>query len=265
MLSSFQHPRRSIFLSLEHVTLSSPFLHSCPLTRICTDVHARLHTPTRKHGTSMAQSPDGPLWDKNTRCFSKASFIHSKQKGGFTSALFPPLGPGLGLFFFLPPPLSLLLTPWLGSFNTGQWGSEVRSLCSHVSMLVHSVRLALFTIDAQRDWPAAFDAGHPHSDMNEHGCRGTPAPLCVCRFTVNARGVCLFWMTWKFGIKPEICCESGQNRIFCLCVTALNFSRYGRCRFNFFLNPCVSQYFDITSKLYVPLFNIWAQHSINMI
>lgn len=106
MLSSFQHPRRSIFLSLEHVTLSSPFLHSCPLTRICTDVHTHSHTPTRKHGTSMAQSPDGPLWDKNTRCFSKASFIHSKQKDGFTSALFPPLGPGLGLFSPCP-----LLTP----------------------------------------------------------------------------------------------------------------------------------------------------------
>lgn len=231
-------------------------------------MHRRAHTLTHTHEEARDKHGPKPRWpsvgQKHTLLL-KSVLYPQQTKRRLHLRTVPTIRPWPGPFFPLPPPHSLLLTPRLGSFNTGQWGSEVRSLCSHVSMLVHSVRLALFTIDAQRDWPAAFDAGHPHSDMNEHGCRGTPAPLCVCRFTVNARGVCLFWMTWKFGIKPEICCESGQNRIFCSSLTVLNFSRYERCRFNFFLNPCVSQYFDITSKLYVPLFNIWAQHSINMI
>lgn len=32
-----------------------------------------------------------------------------------------------------------------------------------------------------------------------------------------------------------------------------------------FFSPHVSQYFDIMSKLYVLLFNIWVYHSINKI
>ena len=64
---------------------------------------------------------------------SKASFIRDEQKDGFTSALFPPLGPGL-----LVP---LLLTAPLGPFSAGQRGCELRPLCSHVSVLVYSVRL----------------------------------------------------------------------------------------------------------------------------
>lgn len=47
--------------------------------------------------------------------------------------------------------------------------------------------------------------------------------LYVCGFTVNARGVCLFSMTWKFGIKPEINSESGCNGQMCLPV--LNLTR----------------------------------------
>lgn len=149
----------------------------------------------------MACSFDGPLWNKNTRCLSKASFIRGEQKDGFTSALFPPLGPGLGPFS-LSPPLSLLLTPPLGPFSTGCWGCEVRPLCSHVSMLVYSVRLAPFTIDVQRDWPAAFDVATPIQIWMSMGGK-THLHLYVCEFTVNAGGVCQLWVTWTFGIEMD--------------------------------------------------------------
>lgn len=142
MLSSFQHPRSSIFLSLEQVTL--------PL--------ACVHTPapppqTTQPRTSMACSFDGPPRNKNARCLSKASFIRDEQKEGFTSALFPPLGPGLGPFilFFCPLLSLLLLTPSLASFSMAWWGCEVCPLCSHVSVLLDSVRLAPFTIAVQKD------------------------------------------------------------------------------------------------------------------
>lgn len=39
----------------------------------------------------------------------------------------------------------------------------------------------------------------------------------------------------------------------------------GEVQISFFLHLGVSQHFDITSKLYVLLFNIWAQHSIKEI
>lgn len=116
----------------------------------------------------MACSFDGPPWNKNTRCLSKASFIRDEQKDGFTSALFPPLGPGL-----LVP---LLLTAPLGPFSAGQRGCELRPLCSHVSVLVYSVRLCPLSqktckeIDQQLLTPPPS----PHSDM-----KNTPAPLCV--------------------------------------------------------------------------------------
>lgn len=100
MLSSFQHPRSSIFLSLEHVTLSCPYIHT-PVP----SSHTHTHTPTTQPRMSMACSFDGPPWNKNTHSLSKASFIHSKQKDSFTSALFPPLGPGLGPFFLFACPL----------------------------------------------------------------------------------------------------------------------------------------------------------------
>lgn len=66
----------------------------------------------------MACSLDGPLPNKNTRCLSKASFIRGEQKDGFTSALFPPLGPGPGPFCPCPRPL----TPPPGFFQLGAVG-----------------------------------------------------------------------------------------------------------------------------------------------
>lgn len=142
MLSSFQHPRSSIFLSLEQVTL--------PLAYVHTPAPPPPTSNTTQPRTSMACSFDGPPWNKNARCLSKASFIRDEQKEGFTSALFPPLGPGLGPFFLpLRPLLSLLLlTSSLGSFSTAWWGCEVYAHCAHVSMLVYTVRLAPFTIGA---------------------------------------------------------------------------------------------------------------------
>lgn len=138
MLSSFQHPRSSIFLSLERVTL--------PL--------ACVHTPappaqTTQPRTSMACSFDGPPRNKNARCLSKASFIRDEQKEGFTSALFPPLGPGPGPFilFYFSVPSSLsswLLSAWRG-------GGARYALYAHVSVLLDSVRHAPFTIAAQKD------------------------------------------------------------------------------------------------------------------
>lgn len=164
MLSSFQHPRSSIFLSLEHVTLSFPlFLHSCPLTRSCTHTHRRAHT----HANKAARDKHGlkPWWpsvgQKHTLLL-KSLLYPQQTKRRLHLHTVPTIRPWPGPFLFARPLLSpLLLTPRLLSFSVGQWGSEVHSLCSHVSMLVHSVRLALFTIDLQRDWPAAFDATAP--------------------------------------------------------------------------------------------------------
>lgn len=136
MLSSFQHPRSSIFLSLEQVTLSSP----CVRTP-APPPHPQPPTPppTAQPRTSMACSLDGPPWNKNTCRLSKASFICSKQKEGFTSALFPPLGLGLGPFS---PLVSSSLPPAhtpTGAFQRGAVGVRgtpfmftcvhVRSLC----------------------------------------------------------------------------------------------------------------------------------------
>ncbi|KAA8583337.1 hypothetical protein FQN60_015883 [Etheostoma spectabile] len=112
-LSSFQHPRSSIFLSLERVTLSSACVHT-PVPSTHT------HTTTQPR-TSMARSFDGPPWNKNTRCLSKASFIRGGQKDGFTSALFPPLGPGLGPFSPVPS-LSPSCSHPTGAFQHGAVG-----------------------------------------------------------------------------------------------------------------------------------------------
>lgn len=233
MLSSFQHPRSCIFFSLEHVTLSSPCFYAPVPSRACAQTRMHAHTDKAardKHGLK-------PRWPsvRQKHTLRLKSLLYPRQtKRRLHLRTVPTIRPWPGPFLSpVPPPSPSCSHPDCVLSAWGSEGGEVRSLCSHVSMLVRSVRLALFTIDVQRDWPAAFDAATPHSDMNEHGCRGTPAPLCVCRFTVNARGVCLFWMSWKFGVKPEIFCESGQNRIFCLCLTVLNFSRSGRGRFNF--------------------------------
>ena len=150
----------------------------------------------------MACSFDGPPRNKNTRCLSKASFIRGKQKDGFTSALFPPLGPWPGPFLPSSPPLSLPPAHTLtGSFQhgaVGVWGTPFMFTCVHAGLLCqtcppHNRRAKRLT--------SSFWRGHPHSDMNEHGWKNTPAPLSlyVWGFTVNARGVCLLRVTARSG------------------------------------------------------------------
>lgn len=99
----------------------------------------------------------------------------------------PTIRPWPGPFFLVSSSLPPAHTP-TGSFQHGVMGCEVRPLCSHVSMLVYSVRLAPCTIDVQRDWPAAFDVATPTQIWMSMGGK-THLHLYVCKFTVNAKKV----------------------------------------------------------------------------
>lgn len=215
-----------IFLPGACNSVFSLFLHSCPLTCLCTDMHAHMHAHTDKAARDKhGLKPRWPSVGQKHTLLLKSLLYPWQTKRWLHLHTVPTIRPWPGPFLF-PVPSSLppahTPTVFFQHGAMGEWGTLFMPTCVHAGSLCQT--LPLYNRRAKR-LTSSFWRSHPHSDMNEHGCRGTPAPLCVCRFTVNARGVCLFWMTWKFGVKPEICLESGQNRIFWLCLTVLNFSR----------------------------------------
>ena len=252
----------SIFLSPERVTLSPACVHTLLSPPPSTSLHLPLPPNNTTQGRAWPAASMALRGTKTHAASSKASFIRDEQKDGFTSALFPPLGPGL-----LVP---LLLTAPLGPFSAGQRGCELRPLCSHVSVLVYSVRLCPLSqktckeIDQQLLTLPPLPS--PQFRYEKHTCT-----FMCAGFTVNAGGAVCSSLTLGGGKVWNYAWIVVEMGTICLEYVVWPGSNPPRPPglveniFFFLFSPTlyVSQCFDIMSKLYVLLSNIWEHHSIN--
>lgn len=188
MLSSFQHPRSCIFFSLEHVTLSSPCFYAPVPSRACAQTRTHAHTDKTARG-KHGLKPWWPSVGQKHTLHLKSLLYPWQTKRRLHLRTVPTIRPWPGPFLF-PVPSSLppahTPTAFFQHGAVGEWGTLFMLTCVHAGSLCQT--RPLYNRRAKR-LTSSFWRGHPHSDMNEHGCRGTPAPLCVCRFTVTQRGM----------------------------------------------------------------------------
>lgn len=135
MLSSFQHPRSSIFLSLEQVTL--------PL--------ACVHTPAPPSSNNTAQDKHGlqlrwPSAEQKRTLPLKSLLYPGRTKRRLHLRTVPTIRPWPGPFYFifLSPPLSPPANTLTGFFQhgvVGVWGMPFMLTCVHAARLCQTCPL----------------------------------------------------------------------------------------------------------------------------